>query len=145
MAHYPLPPLPPGEGRGEGKKPHRRITIQARGLRQNQTDAEKVFWNHVKAKRLEGYKFRRQHPIGQYITDFACLECMLIVEIDGGQHTEEKDRQRTQTLQQKGFHVLRFWNNEIFDNIEGVLHALSLTLSRRERELAGISSTRDTK
>lgn len=133
------PPLPrAGEGWGEGagwKEKRHTSSLQAKSLRQNQTDAEKKFWNEVKAKRFQGLKFKRQHPIGTYYADFACIEEKIVVEIDGGQHNENtKDELRTQYLEEKGFQVIRFWNNEVLDNMEGVLTTLSLTLSRqRER------------
>jgi very-short-patch-repair endonuclease len=136
-----LPPLPPGEGRGEGtdiKIKHRPSTLKARNLRKRQTDAEKLFWHHVKAKRFLGYKFRRQFPIGPYYADFVCVEEKLVVEIDGGQHCENAgDMERTFFLNQEGYKVIRFWNNEVLKNMEGVFLSLSLTLSRRERELHG--------
>ena len=115
---------------------HRNSTVKARTFRQNQTDAELAFWHVVKAKRFHGYKFRRQHPVGPFYADFACIEHMLVVEIDGGQHAEnKKDAERTAYLESKGFEVIRFWNNDVLSNMEGMLHTLSLTLSRREREL----------
>jgi very-short-patch-repair endonuclease len=127
-------PLPPGEGQGEGTK-HRPSTKRARHLRQAQTTAEKLFWHGVKAKRFESYKFRRQFPIGDYFVDFACVSAKLVVEIDGGQHCDSvADVKRTEYIERKGYKVIRFWNDEILRNIEGVLTSLSLTLSRRERE-----------
>lgn len=99
-------------------------------LRNNQTEAEKLFWHQVKAKRFEGHKFRRQYPIGEYIADFICVEAGLIVEIDGGQHCENaQDEKRTAFLNSLGYKVMRFWNNETMQNMDGVLQALS----RRER------------
>ena len=135
------PPLPQaGEGWGEGREPkvirHKNSTIKARKFRQNSTDAEEKFWNEVKAKRFLGLKFKRQYPIKPYYADFVCLEENLIVEIDGGQHCENgKDKIRTRFLEKEGFEVIRFWNNEVLSNMEGVLSSLSLALSRkRERE-----------
>lgn len=114
------------------------IRQKAKQLRSNSTDAERNFWAHIRNRRLEGWKFRRQLPVGQYIVDFACPELRLIIEIDGGQHAEQViyDLSRTRFLQSKGYRVVRFWNNEVLGNIEGVLEALTLTLSQRERELA---------
>ena len=110
---------------------------QAKKLRKNATETETLFWFEVKDRRLGGYKFRRQCPIGRYIVDFLCLEKKLIVEIDGGQHNErEKDKIRDEYLSGLGFKVLRFWNNELLENMEGVLSTLTLALSQRERELA---------
>lgn len=144
------PPLPPGEGWGEGKAvEHRPSTIKSRKLRQNQTDAETAFWHSVKAKRFEGRKFRRQFPIGPFYADFACVELKLVVEIDGGQHNENsRDDERTCMLNNLGYEVVRYWNNDVLSNLEGVLHSLSparffaresRSLSRRERELKEIS------
>lgn len=110
---------------------HRQSTINARNLRHNQTDAEQVMWHHLKARRFMNLKFRRQHPVGPFIADFACLEARLIVEIDGGQHSENaRDASRNAYMNKEGFEVVRFWNNDVLQNIDGVLSALSLTLSR---------------
>ncbi len=109
---------------------------KAKDLRQNQTDAEKKFWRLVRAKRFSGYKFKRQCVIGSYICDFACMNLRLVVEIDGGQHNENAaDELRSKQLLNLGYRVIRFWNNDILTNIEGVAQNLSLTLSQREREL----------
>ena len=118
------------------------IRQKAKHLRKNSTDAEKFLWTHMRNRQLEGWKFRRQLPVGQYIVDFACLELRLIIEIDGGQHAEQVpyDLGRTRFLQSKGYRVVRFWNNEVLGNIEGVLEALTLTLSQRERELKSSAS-----
>ena len=118
------------------------IRQQAKHLRKNSTDAEKFLWTHIRNRQLEGWKFRRQTPVGKYIVDFACAELRLVVEIDGGQHSEQVlyDLGRTRYLQSKGYKVVRFWNNEVLGNIEGVLESLTLTLSQRERELKSSSS-----
>ncbi len=121
------------------------IRQKAKQLRSNSTDAERKLWAHIRNRRLQGCKFRRQLPIGQYIVDFACPELRLIIEIDGGQHAEQVlyDLGRTKFLQSRGYQVVRFWNNEVLGNIEGVLEALTLTLSQRERELKYSSSQRE--
>ena len=102
-------------------------------LRKNMTDAEQKLWSHIRKKQLNGYKFRRQQPIGPFVVDFVCLPKKLILEIDGGQHNSEEciktDNQRTIYLASKGFTILRFWNNEIFDNIQGVLEQIINTLN----------------
>ena len=102
-------------------------------LRKNMTDAEQKLWSHIRKKQLNGYKFRRQQPIGPFVVDFVCLPKKLILEIDGGQHNSEEciktDNQRTIYLESKGFTILRFWNNEIFDNIQGVLEQIINTLN----------------
>jgi len=112
---------------------------RAKQLRQNQTDAESLIWQKVRNNQL-GHKFRRQVPVGIYIADFLCLELKLVIEIDGGQHAEsEKDKIRTEFLNDLGYKVIRFWNNEVLENIEGVLSTLTLTLSQRERELKEVT------
>jgi very-short-patch-repair endonuclease len=110
----------------------------ARKLRRTQTDAEKLLWSKIRNNQT-GYKFRRQFPIDHYVADFFCFEENLIIELDGGQHTEEKDRERTRFLEDKGYRILRFWNNDVLGNTDGVLRvileALTPSLSQREREL----------
>ncbi|MGL6020788.1 MAG: endonuclease domain-containing protein [Gibbsiella quercinecans] len=98
------------------------VLQNARRLRAMMTPAEKTAWLGLRDRRLGGYKFRRQLPIGPYIVDFVCLQRKLIVELDGGQHMEQAgyDARRTRYLEQHGFKVLRFWNNEVFDNWSGV-------------------------
>ncbi|WP_149193759.1 endonuclease domain-containing protein [Luteimonas suaedae] len=93
-----------------------------RALRNQPTKVEHQLWQYLRGRQLEGCKFRRQHPFGDYILNFACLERRVVVELDGSQHAEEVayDAQRTRFLENAGFTVLRFWNNEVFDNIEGV-------------------------
>jgi ATP-dependent helicase HrpA/adenine-specific DNA-methyltransferase len=93
-------------------------------LRHNPTEAERLFWKHVRNKQL-GCKFRRQVPIDQYVVDFLCFEKQLIVEIDGGQHTEERDAARTAHLEKRGYTVIRFWNHEVLGNIDGVMALLA--------------------
>ena len=80
-------------------------------------------WKHLCQRQLNGLKFRRQQPIGNYIVDFACFEKRIVVEVDGGQHQEEKgkDIERDKWLQSQGFQILRFWDDEVLKNIEGVL------------------------
>ncbi|MBA3577994.1 MAG: endonuclease domain-containing protein [Sphingomonas sp.] len=121
-------PLPPEGGRGVGERGQRLKKVvrqRARSMRSQQTDAEHRLWQVLRAKRLAGYKFKRQLPIDHYIVDFACLNERLIVEADGGQHSESPhDRSRDAYLQKQGFRVLRFWNNDIFNNEEGVLRSI---------------------
>lgn len=107
----------------------RQISPHAAGLRRDRTDAEHRFWQAVRNRQLDGFKFRFQHSIGPYIADFACLEAMLIVELDGGQHSEAVDACRTTFLQAKGFRVLRFWNNDMLTNAEGVLLMVQAALA----------------
>jgi very-short-patch-repair endonuclease len=95
----------------------------ARELRKNATDCERLLWLHLRAGRLQGYKFKRQQLLGNYIVDFVCFQTRLIVEADGGQHNEqiEYDTHRDDWLRRQGFTVLRFWNNDILTNTESVL------------------------
>ena len=94
---------------------NQKLTNRARELRRNQTDAELRLWGYLRARRLLGAKFRRQVPIGRYIVDFLCKELGLIVEADGGQHTEQEiyDARRTAWLEAQGYTVIRFWNVDI--------------------------------
>ena len=104
---------------------------RARALRQNLTDAEKKLWSILRRDTL-GHSFRRQHPIGKYIVDFVCLDRKLIIEADGGQHNEEQaayDAARTAWLEERGYKVLRFWNNDILGNLEGVAEVIRLKLA----------------
>ncbi len=101
----------------------RQISPHAARLRHNQTDAERHFWLSVRNRRLGGFKFRRQATIDHFIVDFLCVETMLIVELDGGQHTPEGDAARTAFLEARGYRLLRFWNNDVLTNLAGVLEA----------------------
>src|SRR4030065_971141 len=94
----------------------------ARNLRRNFTDAEKLLWRHLRSRQLEGYKFRRQEPLGNYVVDFICYEKRIVIEVDGGQHATEKckDNERDEWLRRQGFKVLRFWNNDVLQNMNGV-------------------------
>ena len=104
---------------------------RARGLRQTMTDAERKLWYHLRNRHLSGHKFRRQHEIDPYIVDFVCADSMLIVELDGGQHADQVnyDERRTRHLQAGGYRVLRFWNNDVLMNIEGVLTVILASLA----------------
>jgi very-short-patch-repair endonuclease len=99
-------------------------TILARNLRRRQTDAERKLWAILRSRQFENSKFRRQEPIGKYIVDFVSMDRELIIELDGGQHNQqpvqEKDEARTRWLESRGFRVIRFWNNDVLLNIEGV-------------------------
>ena len=98
----------------------------AKRMRREPTEAEKLFWWEIRDRRLEGYKFKRQYLVAGYIADFVCLERKLIIELDGGQHSEttEYDAKRSVVLREHGFRVMRIWNAEIFKNMEGVIDAL---------------------
>jgi very-short-patch-repair endonuclease len=101
-----------------------RTTHLARSLRNTPTDAEKLLWRHLKQRQVNNLKFRRQVSIGFYVVDFLCFEKRLIIELDGGQHGDEKDKQRTAFLESKGFLVIRFWNNDVLKNTKGVLEKI---------------------
>jgi very-short-patch-repair endonuclease len=111
--------------RGQNLRDHTRIVNSAKYLRQQQTDAEKKLWYFLQNKNLDGLKFRRQQPIGYYIVDFVCFERKLIIELDGSQHhstsIKNRDNRRTSWLEGEGFVVIRFWDNEILENVQGVL------------------------
>jgi len=105
-------------------KKRNKIAI-AKKLRINSTDTEKYLWKYLRERQLEGFKFRRQHPIGKYIVDFVNLERKIIIELDGGQHLEnKKDKLRDKWLEKQGYEVLRFWDNEVLTNVEGVLEVI---------------------
>ncbi|MFA7404566.1 MAG: DUF559 domain-containing protein [Pelobacteraceae bacterium] len=100
----------------------------ARALRKSMTDAEQLMWHCLRQKQLGGFRFRRQHPFERFVLDFYCCEAKLAVELDGGQHNESetivRDTERTAFLEQHGIQVIRFWNNEVFQNLEGVLQSV---------------------
>jgi len=117
---------------------NRQLTL-ARNLRKNETDAERLLWSRLRSSQVYGLKFRRQQPVDNYIVDFVTFEKRLIIEIDGSQHTEAKDKERTDKLESKSYKILRFWNNDVLQNTEGVLEKIleelkltpSPTLSRQ--------------
>jgi len=108
----------------------------ARRLRRHQTDAERILWFRLRDRRLGGWKFKRQVPIDRFFVDFFCADGKLIVEIDGGQHDQRKehDRNRTEVLEAMGYLVLRFWNNDVMRNTEGVLGVILDTLNQLRPE-----------
>jgi very-short-patch-repair endonuclease len=108
---------------------------RARQLRSNQTNTERILWNRLRARRLNGLRFRRQFPIGNFIADFCCKEYQLVIERDGGQHAEQRIIKnadgRTQLIENRGYKVLRFWNNEVLTNMDGVLESILDTVAQR--------------
>jgi very-short-patch-repair endonuclease len=108
------------------------IQSLARNLRKSQTEAEHIFWSKLRSRGLSGFKFRRQHPIDNYILDFYCNEAQLAIEIDGGQHAEKenikRDDRRTALLNQKGIRVIRYWNNDVLENTDEVIEDIYTNL-----------------
>ena len=109
--------------------PRSTSTTRARRLRRDSTDAERKLWYRLRARSIDGAKFVRQDPIGRYVVDFICREQRLIIELDGGQHaTDPRDAERTEWLTKRGYRVLRFWNNEVLANLDGVLEVIAAVL-----------------
>jgi len=104
-----------------------RPTAHAKRLRTDSTDAERLLWSRLRAHRLFGLKFKRQQPIGRYIVDLVCFDAKLVIELDGGQHADAVDTDATRDawLNSQGFRVLRFWNNDVLSNLDGVLAAIA--------------------
>ena len=104
---------------------------RARELRKNPTPAERLLWGQLRGRQLGGHKFRRQDPIGPYIVDFGTFGKRLVIEVDGGQHAADSayDLARTHWLEEQGFRVLRFWNNQVLANMDGVKEAILEALS----------------
>ena len=114
-------------------------TERARELRRNQSNAERLFWSKVRNRQLAGWKFKRQVPLGPFIVDFYVDEAKAVIELDGDQHGRDdhpaRDAARDEWLENNGYVVIRFWNNELYDNAEGVFDALLDRLEARRREL----------
>ena len=106
--------------------PPRRTVAAARKMRRTSTDVERELWHRIRDKQIDNFRFRRQRPIGKYIVDFICLDAKLIIELDGGQHANDVayDERRTAFLRSLGYRVLRFWNSEVTENLDGVLERL---------------------
>ena len=106
-------------------------TVRSRQLRSNQTGAEKKLWWRLRNRQVVGCKFVRQEPVGPYICDFVCREHRLVIEVDGGQHAESAaDEKRDHWLTSHNYRVMRFWNNEVLKNIEGVLETIHDAVNR---------------
>jgi very-short-patch-repair endonuclease len=107
-----------------------RKTAFARRLRRDATDAERRLWYRLRSRQIDGAKFVRREPIGSYVVDFVFRELRLIIEVDGGQHaTDRRDAVRDRWLAEQGYRVLRFWNNDVLANTEGVLESIAAALS----------------
>jgi adenine-specific DNA-methyltransferase len=115
------------------RNPERRD--RARSLRSGMPPAESILWKHLRGRRFAGFKFRRQHPIGPFFADLACHECKIIIEVDGESHLgqECRDERRSDYLRERGWLVLKFWNTEVYDDLESVLEAIYQTCERRNR------------
>jgi very-short-patch-repair endonuclease len=107
---------------------------RARTLRRTMTDAEHRLWFLLRAHRFSSWHFRRQHPIGRYVVDFACIRAHLVIELDGGQHNPNTDAGRTASIRAAGFRVLRFWNNDVLANTEGILTRIAEALAEAESQ-----------
>ena len=114
---------------------------KAQRLRREMTAAERKLWSVLRDRQLECAKFRRQQPIGPFIADFVCQERRLIIEADGGQHAESaQDARRTAFLESKGYRVLRFWNNDVLSNLDGVAQVIAAALSTPHPAQAALES-----
>lgn len=111
----------------------RQTSPHAACLRRERTDAEDKVWQALRNRQLDGFKFRFQASIYPYVADFLCVDAGLIVEIDGGQHDQDKDARRTAFLQAEGYRVVRFWNHDVVENSDGVIEAVCLGLLERTR------------
>ena len=112
-------------------KGYKRPTARSRELRLNATDAERKLWAQISARRVAGVRFNRQFPIGPFICDFVSRSAKLVIEVDGGQHAVDvaKDEARTAYLEARGYRVIRFWNNDVLERIEGVVMEIERVLS----------------
>jgi very-short-patch-repair endonuclease len=124
VATHALSPIG-GEGRVRGQV-REHLRRYARRLRREQTDAERKLWSRLRDRRLCGARFRRQHPIGPFISDFCCTEARLVIELDGGQHALRlrEDQVRPKFLESQGYAVIRFWDTEISSNMDGILQRI---------------------
>jgi very-short-patch-repair endonuclease len=123
-----------GEGKGEGNMAQQPplLTERARAMRRQPTEAERKLWVALRSGALAGHRFRRQHPIPPFVVDLACPPATLVVELDGGQHAASRsDPARQRALEERGWRVLRFWNNEVLANLEGVLTVILAAVSEQ--------------
>jgi very-short-patch-repair endonuclease len=117
----------------------------AKVMRQDMTNAEVILWSRLRRGQVHGLKFRRQHPIGPFIADFACWEARLMVEVDGPSHVGDeakiKDEKRTAFLHQQGWDVIRVWNNDIYNNLSGVMDAISIRVWENSQNILASINT----
>jgi very-short-patch-repair endonuclease len=122
-------PASPVKGEGESAPSDRVLVTRARALRSRMTNAERKLWYALRDRRFAGFKFRRQVPVGPFIADFICFSERLVIEVDVGQHADSpQDRRRDRWFRVNNFRVLRFWNNEVLSNLEGVMTLLAAEL-----------------
>ena len=126
--------LTPNYDEGMWKGAPQNLFSKAKFLRQNETETEKILWEKLKNNQLQGFKFRRQHPISLYIADFYCHKLKLVIEIDGEYHDslkqEKKDTERTEILNNNGLEVIRFTNQEIKENIDKIMDEINLKINK---------------
>ena len=128
------PPDGGGLGGGDRRMTRKRLTPAAQRLRRNMTDAERRLWSHLRARQM-GVQFTTQYQIGNAIADFACRRLKLVIEVDGGQHSDSPtDEARTREIEARGYHVIRFWNNDVLANTDGILIRIAeeIALARNE-------------
>ena len=120
-----------GTGKPYEDKASHRPTARSRELRLNATPAERRLWSRLSARQVAGTRFNRQFPVGHFICDFVSRSAKLIIEVDGGQHADraEADSRRTEYLKAQGYRVIRFWNNDVLENLDGVVQAIELVLA----------------
>jgi len=120
--------------------PYNPTLIQrARKLRKNSTLSEVILWNHLKGRQMLGFDFHRQRPVGNYIVDFICSELYLVIELDGSTHLLDEraaaDQRRERELQSIGLHIIRFWDEEVYEEIENVLRVIETTVLKQKKKL----------
>jgi very-short-patch-repair endonuclease len=122
-------PTSPVKGEGESAPDGGVRVARARALRARMSNAERKLWYALRDRRFAGFKFRRQVPVGPFIADFVCFDERLVIEVDGGQHADSpQDKRRDRWFRANNFRVLRFWNNEVLSNLEGVMTLLAAEL-----------------
>jgi very-short-patch-repair endonuclease len=110
-------------------KGYARPTAKARALRNNATDAERALWRAISARKISGVRFNRQVPVGPFICDFVARSIHLVIEVDGGQHNDGGDAARTRYIEAQGFRVIRFWNNDVLGNLDGVIEEIARVIA----------------
>jgi very-short-patch-repair endonuclease len=129
--------------KGADMRDDRKVSgVRAKEMRQTMSNAEVILWSRLRRKQVHGVTFRRQHPIGPFIADFACWEARLVIEVDGPSHVSDdaqvKDKSRTEFLNQAGWEVLRVWNNDVYNNLHGVMDAISIRVWENMQSIQAI-------